>query len=68
MTPWFPADSKPVRVGVYEVESVILPGFCVGYARFDSRWYCFEQTPQRAAKVTVPVRYGHRRWRGLTKP
>lgn len=68
-TPWFPADAKPARPGVYEIEGALFNRF---YRKWDGMtWYCGNRNIERAA-LSTHVLHGNlnnqkRPWRGLAK-
>lgn len=63
-TPWFPADVKPARPGVYEVKA------CRGstwYRRWNGLiWFIGDYSVSYAAKEQAPT-FIRSPWRGLTK-
>ena len=62
LTEWYPADVKPVRKGVYEVQAKIAP---IWYRRRDGHdWFNGKNNPIKAANSynTTNVRDP---WRGL---
>ena len=66
LTPWFPANVKPVRAGVYEVKEDDPPAW---YRRWDGEcWYVGDATPERAAQETIVLASWLRApWRGLAE-
>ena len=66
LTPWFPANAKPVRAGVYEIQEDGTPAW---YRRWDGRyWYVGDAEPERAARETIVlVSYLRAPWRGLAE-
>jgi hypothetical protein len=65
-TPWFPANVKPVRAGVYEIQDDGPPAW---YRRWDGKdWYVGDATPKRAAQEAVVLAsYLRAPWRGLAE-
>ncbi len=65
LTPWFPADVKPVRAGVYEIQD----SAASWYRRWDGKnWYIGDATPERAAQEAVVLAsYLRAPWRGLAE-
>ncbi len=65
LTPWFPANVKPVRAGVYEIQD----GLAAWYRRWDGlRWYVGGPTPGWASNEIIGLDNGHRApWRGLAE-
>lgn len=69
-TPWFPAGTKPVRVGVYETRCPFNPALPVWFQRWDGkRWgltaryiECAGDFPHLESKQRP-----NPEWRGLTK-
>jgi hypothetical protein len=64
LTPWFPADQKPVRRGVYETK---FEGH-TGYSRWTgSRWA--NQRPDAVMAQAAPRvgAFQTKRWRGLAE-
>lgn len=70
LTEWFPANVKPVHVGVYETKSPVLGD--------DPGWYCFWNgvdfcraypTPRHAVErgFGTTSQYQNREWRGLAE-
>jgi hypothetical protein len=61
-TGWFPADVKPVHVGVYETSFAYVGGFSEwnGY-----RWSNQYDTPQRAKDMAYFAGEQDKCWRGL---
>ena len=60
LTPWYPADIKPVRVGTYQVKCVT-KYFCeYFYAYWDGKEWLNKEKQ-------YPLIYQDREWRGLTK-
>jgi hypothetical protein len=73
LTPWFPADVKPVRAGIYFVrqlhndcksEIVIFEGYCYWSG---SRWGSASGTKAGAEKLKGDRGFQNKPWRGLTK-
>jgi hypothetical protein len=75
LTPWFPADVKPVRNGVYEVESRVHRAFAYWNGeRFG--WRCWELPGLGAEEAAIDAFHMRRAetcleprvsWRGLAK-
>ena len=65
LTPWFPADVKPVRPGVYRVKYF---GDC-GYAFWDGkRWGWAQLSIRKAIVEAEPSTAAQEKvWRGLNK-
>lgn len=64
LTPWFPADVKPVRPGVYEMRCDP-PRW---YRRWDGRhWYIGDTNVSVAAKETLASWCAFEMWRGLAE-
>jgi hypothetical protein len=65
LTDWFPADVKPVRIGVYETSFAYGGGFSEwnGY-----HWSNQYDTPQRAKDMAYFAGEQDKCWRGLTEP
>lgn len=69
LTPWFPASTKPVRVGVYETRTARSygPDILKGFSYWDGwRWYVATRAPQSACGYNVSL-YQSRQWRGILK-
>jgi hypothetical protein len=67
LTPWFPADVKPVRVGVYQTKVDALPGERF-YNYWDGgSWHGGESTPAVAYKHCDYQPDGVDYWRGLSR-
>ncbi len=67
LTPWFPADVKPVRVGVYLVKSPLL--LTGGFSYWDGKrwgWICYTRRDAAAEKV-YPGASQDKQWRGLAE-
>lgn len=63
LTPWFPAEVKPVRKGVYLVSSVLAQNV---YCRWNGSVWCGSETAvDRASKQRIPSYKQDRQWRGL---
>jgi hypothetical protein len=65
LTPWFPANVKPVRAGVYEIQDSL----AAWYRRWDGmNWYVGDSEPERAAQETIVLAsYLRAPWRGLAE-
>lgn len=68
LTPWYPADVKPVRKGVYDTQSQGGDG----YAYWDGRhWFPFKSTASTALKRGTELsdlgiaEYQGKQWRGV---
>jgi hypothetical protein len=62
-TPWFPADVKPVHVGVYQVDRVH------AYQHWNGRYwgiYCLSMAEARR-RADFESMYQEHQWRGLAK-
>ncbi|GAA0809226.1 hypothetical protein [Cupriavidus gilardii] len=64
LTPWFPADVKPARDGVYQRDYGSVSLYCA-YRR--GKWRVFGYTPEAAA-WEVAASNIEAPWRGLAKP
>jgi hypothetical protein len=66
LTPWFPANAKPVRVGVYEIKKDGMPAW---YRRWDGKyWYLGDINPETAAQENIVLGSSMPRpWRGLAE-
>jgi hypothetical protein len=70
LTPWFPAEAKPARPGVYEKDFMDYPG---DFSRREfqywdgARWHYGHGTPEETAADarTLGIEPTPRRWRGL---
>jgi hypothetical protein len=64
LTPWFPANVKPVRVGVYQVRDTdTLPW----YRRWDgAHWHIGAESVRIAAATSMPID-SQLPWRGLAE-
>jgi hypothetical protein len=67
LTPWFPADVKPVRPGVYKVKTRSGRPW---YRRWDGKvWFVGSNTPKDAASKIEQLWFiDSRSWRGLAEP
>jgi hypothetical protein len=67
LTPWFPADVKPVRPGVYRVAYAYFGDTC--YAFWDGRrWGRVKTTIRKAIVEAHPsIAAQNKVWRGLNK-
>lgn len=66
LTPWFPGDVKPARVGVYQQFCGL--GDRIGYQRWDGRaWHLWAGSPEEAAGINRPATSSAQNdtWRGL---
>jgi hypothetical protein len=68
LTPWFPGDVKPFRVGVYERDwNPSFEGQAIYLDFWDGEsWWQYSVTRQRACE-RFRKQYQFFRWRGLTK-
>lgn len=70
LTDWFPADVKPVHIGVYETRRAGAPGTIIVYpAKWNGMewlWDC--ESVAHAEKQHSVSEYQQREWRGLTEP
>lgn len=73
LTPWFPADVKPVRDGIYFVRQlrddrksgiVIFEGYCYWIG---SRWGSASGSKAGAKRMKNDRGFQNKPWRGLTK-
>lgn len=65
LTPWFPADVKPVRVGVYKARLTKNPEVS-GFGFWDGRrWGWLHNTEQRAMTDDLEGSSQNKEWRGL---
>lgn len=63
LTPWFPADVKPVRKGVYEVRDFNIEK---EYSFWDGvEWKARQLTPSHAALRLHKAHTQEKKWRGL---
>ena len=64
-TPWFPANAKPVREGVYERSG----SYKTSYSKFsESKWYMSNGSPESASQARTPsVLQNSMPWRGLAQ-
>lgn len=69
LTPWFPIETPPVRVGVYNVSCHAHRQTGHWYAYWDGRWFGFYyQSAQAAADgVRRTCRDATASWRGIAK-
>lgn len=71
LTPWFPADKKPARVGVYETTSSSSSSGEQIFQHWSGRfWGCCTMDPAIAVKLkyaAVQSVSQQHRWRGLAK-
>lgn len=58
LTDWYPADIKPVNLGIYQIECQI-PGQYI-YSIWDGKLWCYEYDMS-------PLIYQNRKWRGIKK-
>lgn len=66
LTPWFPPDVKPVRVGVYEKN---LFNGRRWYSKWDgSQWLFICETADGAAVEQIPSAFINVPWRGIRGP
>lgn len=66
LTPWFPASVKPIRNGVYQVETISMYGRC--YAMWNGRsWLECKRSIKGAAGGYFESWWQSRKWRGLAK-
>ena len=67
LTPWFPGDVKPVRVGVYERD--YLPSNPRAYCYWAGmKWSTWRRTPRQAADgYCKPSGFQKLPWRGVLK-
>jgi hypothetical protein len=69
MTEWFPADTKPARVGVYQIKD----GFMDMYDWYSYwnglEWRCAGYTPKEAYhdRLNSHNLNQYQKWRGLSK-
>jgi hypothetical protein len=62
LTPWFPADVKPVRVGVYQRKTVDLD-----YSYWNGKfWQLGATKPEWAKENRRKTISGPQKWRGLS--
>lgn len=67
LTPWYPGDVKPVRVGVYQTKNQIDKGAV--YQRWNGLFWCLCcDTPDRAATWDDQSLFQRSKWRGLAQP
>ncbi len=72
LTPWFPADVKPVRKGVYQVEDEEdenFPGQTFGYKHWDGSifgLFCSDPTSAKR-NGSLDSAFRVKFWRGLAK-
>lgn len=72
LTPWFDGHTKPIRLGVYMLESGG-PNKAEGFQHWDGQtWGPWYQTAERAAQPRrdidrADLRYQNDRWRGLKR-
>lgn len=65
LTPWFPGDVKPVRMGAYMRKYE--DGMTV-YCKWNGLcWLCAASTARNAANETVPSGWQSLPWRGLAQ-
>ena len=69
LTPWFPARTKPVRVGLYETDALRSSKGIRRYQHWDGvRWGGFAQDLEAAFNNRVfASEWQHPKWRGLAK-
>jgi hypothetical protein len=67
LTEWYPADVKPVRVGVYQKYCGF--GQKIGYQRWDGRrWMAWDINADVAQRETIPAANFYKdKWRGLAE-
>lgn len=66
-TPWYPSKTKPVRIGVYEVQIQEMTRECFSYWN-GKTWGWAEQSIEDAVKYKKDVGGNQDKvWRGLTK-
>jgi hypothetical protein len=70
LTPWFPADVKPARVGVYEKDFQIDEGHRSFQYWSGRRWWYGTGNPEGTKKAFLSAPHGEcrprpRPWRGL---
>lgn len=66
LTPWYPGNVKPVRVGVYERKypSFFLPVFCKWNGDI---WFCGSSDVEFANQDRIPTTLQSLPWRGIAK-
>jgi hypothetical protein len=69
LTDWYPADVKPVRVGVYETKSPVLAGDPGWYAYWNGDAWSWGFLSKYSAYLKRKERgkFQNRQWRGLTE-
>jgi hypothetical protein len=74
-TPWYPADVKPVRPGVYEVLFRVIEDRLGGHALEQGfcyfgtvGWATTQSTVEEAIAKGVILGSQHKAWRGLREP
>jgi hypothetical protein len=65
VTEWYPADAKPVHVGVYETSFDGIPGFSEWSG---IHWGNQYESPDRAKGRSHFVGFQKKIWRGLLSP
>lgn len=68
LTPWFPAEVKPVHVGLYQTTFGVIK---IGWSYWDGKKWGLEFPQKRMAKFHSPGTDGnqYKKWRGLrSKP
>lgn len=67
LTKWYPPEIKPVRVGVYAIQSRLMEGF---YSYWNGQWWGYRMGSVQSAyefrnsSALGPID----KWRGLTRP
>lgn len=65
LTPWYPGNVKPVRVGVYERD---YPGEGIYFCKWNGkRWHAGNKKLKLAKKVPIPSFSQSLPWRGIAK-
>lgn len=65
LTEWIPASQKPVRKGVYQLDT----GFAVWFSKWDgNKWLLTSRSAERAAMIeNDATSYEFKAWRGLAR-
>jgi len=68
LSPWHSADTKPVRVGVYQV---VCKSYCLGieFSFWNGIWWAAQEHKQKEAEKFCKIKsdYQNKQWRGIVK-
>ena len=67
LTPWYPPEIKPVRVGVYKIKISANNSFDLYSHWTGQRWLHTAWSPARASEAKGNSLYQNKTWRGLTE-